>query len=38
MPRHVVLSLEGHLGDPVGRFLPQSFLVDYVRTYIRAGY
>ncbi len=34
MPRHVVLSLEGHLGDPVDRFLPQSFLVDYVRTYI----
>lgn len=36
MPRHVVLSLEGHLGDPVERHLPQSFLVDYVRTYIPA--
>ncbi len=36
MPRHVVLSLEGHLGDPVDRFLPESFLVDYVRTYIPA--
>lgn len=36
MPRHVVLSLEGHLGDPVDRHLPQSFLVDYVRTYIPA--
>jgi len=33
LPRHVVLSLEGHLGDPVDRYLPQSFLVDYVRTY-----
>lgn len=37
MPRHVVLSLEGHLGEPVERHLPQSFLVDYVRTYIPAG-
>lgn len=36
MARHVVLSLEGHLGDPVDRFLPQSFLVDYVRTYTPA--
>jgi hypothetical protein len=36
LPRHVVLSLEGHLGDPVDRFLPRSFLVDYVRTYIPA--
>ena len=36
MARHVVLSLEGHLGDPVDRHLPQSFLVDYVRTYIPA--
>ncbi|HKR34054.1 MAG TPA: glycoside hydrolase family 16 protein [Steroidobacteraceae bacterium] len=36
LPRHVVLSLEGHLGDPVARYLPQSFLVDYVRTYIPA--
>ena len=34
MARHVVLSLEGHLGDPVDGHLPQSFLVDYVRTYI----
>ncbi len=36
MPRHVVLSLEGHLGDPVDAYLPQSFLVDYIRTYTRA--
>jgi len=36
MPRHVVLSLEGHLGDPVEKFLPGSFLVDYVRTYVPA--
>ena len=36
MARHVVLSLEGHLGDPVDGHLPQSFLVDYVRTYVPA--
>jgi hypothetical protein len=36
MPRHVVLSLEGHLGDPVDEHLPQNFLVDYVRTYAPA--
>lgn len=36
MPRHVVLSLEGHLGDPDDRHLPQDFLVDYVRTYVPA--
>ena len=36
MPRHVVLSLEGHLGDPVDRHLPEVFRVDYVRTYIPA--
>ncbi len=36
MPRHVVLSLEGHLGDPVEKYLPQNFLVDYVRTYAPA--
>jgi beta-glucanase (GH16 family) len=36
LPRHVVLSLEGHLGDPADPYLPQSFLVDYVRTYIPA--
>jgi beta-glucanase (GH16 family) len=36
MPRHVVLSLEGHLGDPADGSLPQSFLVDYVRTYVPA--
>jgi beta-glucanase (GH16 family) len=33
LPRHVVLSLEGHLGDPVDSSLPERFLVDYVRTY-----
>jgi beta-glucanase (GH16 family) len=37
MPRHVVLSLEGHLGDPVDRHLPEEFRVDYVRTYVPAG-
>lgn len=33
MKRHMVLSLEGHLGDPVADQLPKSFLIDYVRTY-----
>jgi beta-glucanase (GH16 family) len=36
MPRHVVLSLEGHLGDPVPAHLPKDFRVDYVRTYVPA--
>lgn len=33
MARHMVLSLEGHLGNPVDNFLPDSFQIDYVRTY-----
>jgi hypothetical protein len=34
MPRHLVLSLEGHLGQPVDAHLPATFRVDYVRTYV----
>lgn len=34
MPRHIVLSLEGHNGIPNNKFLPASFQIDYVRTYI----
>lgn len=33
MARHMVLSLEGHLGNPNDAFLPGTFQVDYVRTY-----
>lgn len=33
LSRHMVLSLEGHLGSPVDAYLPSEFLVDYVRTY-----
>lgn len=33
MPRHVVLSLEGHAGNPVDSYLPAVFLIDYVRVY-----
>lgn len=33
MSRHMVLSLEGHLGAPAAAYLPGEFLVDYVRTY-----
>ncbi|BCR82133.1 beta-glucanase [Arachnia rubra] len=35
MSRHVVLSLEGHLGAPQDSALPASFDIDYVRTYYR---
>ncbi|MEG1463112.1 MAG: RICIN domain-containing protein [Anaerorhabdus sp.] len=35
MGRHMVLSLEGHLGTPNNTYLPEKFLVDYVRTYYR---
>ena len=35
--RHMVLSLEGHLGTPNAAQLPKSFLVDYVRTYVATG-
>ncbi|MEV7005589.1 glycoside hydrolase family 16 protein [Streptosporangium sp. NPDC051022] len=33
MARHMVLSLEGHLGQPNDAYLPSTFLIDYVRTY-----
>lgn len=33
MSRHMVLSLEGHLGTPVASQLPASFDVDYVRVW-----
>lgn len=33
-PRHLVLSLEGHLGRPVDAHLPATFRIDYVRTYV----
>ncbi|MFF5213479.1 family 16 glycosylhydrolase [Streptosporangium sp. NPDC000396] len=33
MARHMVLSLEGHLGQPKDAYLPSAFLIDYVRTY-----
>lgn len=33
MPRHIILSLEGHAGNPVDSYLPSSFLIDYVRVY-----
>lgn len=33
LSRHMVLSLEGHLGLPVEEHLPGEFLIDYVRTY-----
>lgn len=33
LSRHMVLSLEGHLGAPEEQYLPGEFLVDYVRTY-----
>lgn len=33
LSRHMVLSLEGHLGMPAEEHLPGEFLIDYVRTY-----
>ncbi|MGH8315460.1 MAG: glycoside hydrolase family 16 protein [Steroidobacterales bacterium] len=33
-PRHLVLSLEGHLGQPVDAHLPATFRIDYVHTYV----
>ena len=33
LSRHMVLSLEGHLGIPNDEYIPGVFLVDYVRTY-----
>jgi beta-glucanase (GH16 family) len=34
LPRHLVLSLEGHLGQPVDAHLPAAFGIDYVHTYV----
>jgi beta-glucanase (GH16 family) len=33
MPRHIILSLEGHRAKPKTNLLPASFLIDYVRVY-----
>jgi len=33
MPRHIILSLEGHAGNPVDYYLPAVFRIDYVRLY-----
>lgn len=38
LSRHMVLSLEGHLGSPVDQYLPSQFLVDYVRTYYHSDF
>lgn len=38
MARHMVLSLEGHLGAPVDSMLPSEFLIDYVRTYYHSDF
>ncbi|MHA0857119.1 glycoside hydrolase family 16 protein [Paenibacillus sp. CMAA1364] len=32
-PRNVILSIEGHAGNPVDAFLPSDFEIDYVRVY-----
>lgn len=36
LSRHMVLSLEGHLGIPNSEYLPSSFEIDYVRTYFHS--
>lgn len=33
MPRHIIISLEGHAGNPVDSYLPAVFQIDYVRIY-----
>jgi beta-glucanase (GH16 family) len=33
MPRHIIISLEGHAGNPVDSYLPATFQIDYVRIY-----
>lgn len=38
MARHMVLSLEGHLGQPNDSYLPNEYLVDYIRTYYRSSF
>lgn len=38
LSRHMVLSLEGHLGHPNEEYLPSAFLVDYVRTYYNSDF
>ncbi|WP_052593979.1 glycoside hydrolase family 16 protein [Luteipulveratus mongoliensis] len=37
MPRHLILSLEAHLGQPVDSYLPSTFSIDWVRTYTYNG-
>ncbi|OJX59474.1 MULTISPECIES: glycoside hydrolase family 16 protein [Dysgonomonas] len=31
--RYIIFSIEGHAGTPVDSYLPNEFLIDYVRTY-----
>lgn len=38
LSRHMVLSLEGHLGTPVEAYLPGEFKIDYVRTYYNSDF
>lgn len=38
LSRHMVLSLEGHLGTPNPAYLPNSFEIDYVRTYFNSNF
>jgi beta-glucanase (GH16 family) len=37
MPRHIILSIEGHAGNPVDSYLPAVFQIDYVRIYKYTG-
>lgn len=37
MPRHIIISLEGHAGNPVDSYLPAVFQIDYVRIYKFSG-
>ncbi|MDQ6422992.1 glycoside hydrolase family 16 protein [Paenibacillus sp. LHD-117] len=32
-PRNVIMSIEGHSGNPVDAYLPSDFEIDYVRVY-----
>ncbi|MDQ8735197.1 glycoside hydrolase family 16 protein [Paenibacillus sp. LHD-38] len=32
-PRNVIMSIEGHAGNPVDAYLPSNFEIDYVRVY-----
>ncbi|MHC5269121.1 RICIN domain-containing protein [Enterococcus sp. LJL98] len=38
LSRHLVLSLEGHLGKPNDKYLPEKYLIDYVRTYYNSSF